>query len=260
MPTEIDSEAATYAHAESIRNKAFVRSFYESQCRFFARQLAGVPPGCRLELGSGGSLLKSFVPELLTSDVVPLRGVDLVFSALNMPVRNAALSAIVLQNVFHHLEEPQHFLDEADRCLRPGGKLVMVEPANTPFARFIYQNFHPEPFDPDQPDWSLPHEYRTGRLSGANGAIAWIVFTRDRGQFENRFPRLAVTGLEFVSPFLYLLGGGVSRPQMLPGVLLPVIRAVETVTAPLNRFLGLFVRIVVEKKGAASPATRQRAV
>jgi SAM-dependent methyltransferase len=247
MQAELDSAETTHAHGASIRSKAFVRAFYESQCRFFARELESAPPGPRLEIGSGGSLLRSFVPALLTSDIVSLRDIDLVFSAASIPVRDATLSAIVLQNVFHHLEEPRDFLGDVNRCLRPGGKLVMVEPANTGFARFMYQHFHHEPFDPEQPGWSLPPQYRGGRLSGANAAIPWIVFTRDRRRFEREFPGLAIRRQEFVSPFLYLLGGGVSRPQLLPSMMVPLVQAAEAITAPLNRFLGLFVRIVVER-------------
>ncbi|MBK8443443.1 MAG: hypothetical protein IPL35_08515 [Sphingobacteriales bacterium] len=52
----------------------------------------------------------------------------------------------------------------------------MSEPANTAWGRFFYQNFHHEPFQPEAASWEIPS---TGPLSGANGALPWIIFKRD---------------------------------------------------------------------------------
>ena len=39
------------------------------------------------------------------------------------------------------------FLVELERCLKPGGKIVMIEPANTRFSRLIFRRFHHEMFE-----------------------------------------------------------------------------------------------------------------
>jgi hypothetical protein len=37
------------------------------------------------------------------------------------------------------------FLQEAERVLRPGGRIVVVKPAITPLRGLFYRNFHAEP-------------------------------------------------------------------------------------------------------------------
>ena len=59
----------------------------------------------------------------------------------------------------------------------------MIEPWNNPWAKWVYQNLHHEPFDPNA-GWTLP---ASGPLSGANGALPWILFERDRKKFEQHF-------------------------------------------------------------------------
>jgi hypothetical protein len=58
----------------------------------------------------------------------------------------------------------------------------MIEPWVSTLSRPIYTRLHHEPFNPDAKDWSFPD---TGPLSGANGALPWIIFQRDRHHFES---------------------------------------------------------------------------
>ncbi len=92
-------------------------------------------------------------------------------------------------NVLHHLPEVQHFFREATHCMQSGGVISMIEPWLTPWSKPIYQNFHHEPFDDIADKWSVPSQ---GPLSGANGALPWILFHRDREQFELQFPKCLV--------------------------------------------------------------------
>jgi hypothetical protein len=43
--------------------------------------------------------------------------------------------------------------------------------------------------NPDAADWSFP---AVGPLSGANGALPWILFERDRARFEREFPQWVI--------------------------------------------------------------------
>src|SRR6516162_4385149 len=134
---EIDSPDTTARRIELIRQKPFLRRIYEEWYRTLAGQLPH-GSGQVVELGSGAGFMKEFIPDLITSDVFPINGVDLVLSADQLPFPDDSLRAVVMSNVFHHLSAPTRFLDEADRCVRPGGRIIMLEPWHTAWSRLIY--------------------------------------------------------------------------------------------------------------------------
>ena len=119
-----------------------------------------------------------------------------------------------MTNVMHHMRDVSRFFAEACRCLRPEGRILMIEPWVTPWSRFVYSNLHHEPFHPEARDWSFP---LAGPLSGANVAIPWIVFLRDRAKFEREFPKLLIERIRPFLPFRYLVSGGVALRSLMPG-------------------------------------------
>jgi len=121
----------------------------------------------------------------------------------------------------------------------------MVEPANTVWGRWVHQHTHHEPFEPER-GWAFES---SGPLSGANGALPWIVFERDRAQFDAEFPLLRVERVEYHTPVRYLLSGGVSMRQLVPDWSFGVLTWCERMLAPLNRWLGMFMTVHVRKQG-----------
>jgi SAM-dependent methyltransferase len=202
-----------------------------------------------LELGSGAGFIKEVMPDVITSEYLPLPTVDKVCSALDLPFPARSLSAIFLLDVLHHLPDVNCFFNELNRCLLPGGVVAMVEPANTVWSRFVYRQFHHEPFDPTATDWRLPPG---GPLSMANGALPWILFCRDRMKYDHEYPDLEVIKIECFGPMLYLLSGGFSHRQIIPDWLYSPIRHGEKLLAPLNNFLGMFMKIQIKRKCTSS--------
>jgi len=248
MSIDANSPDVSILHAEVIAKKSFLKRFYEEIYRFFYSQSLTLPPGISIELGSGGGFIKKFLPSVLTSDVVPIPGVDCVFSAHELPFANGSINSIYMVDVLHHLPDVEKFLGEADRCLCSGGRIVMSEPANTRFARFIFQNFHHEVFDPAQAEWAFPSTIPKGRLSGANGALPWIIFKRDSEKFGLKFQNFRIELFQEHSPFLYLLSGGLTLPQLLPSFCCGMVCQIERLFSRFNSELGMFVKIVVVKK------------
>jgi SAM-dependent methyltransferase len=241
----LDDPATTLQHARLIRTKPLLRRFYRESYQFFLEAARDAPMGPRVEIGSGGGFFKELAPTLITSDIAMLPDVDLVTAAEVLPFGDQTLAALFLLNVLHHIPDVRSFFSEASRCLAPGGILAMVEPANTLFSRFIYKQFHHEPFLPDAEQWQFDPG---GRLSAANGALPWIVFCRDRQEFARGFPKLEVHQVTCCSPLMYLLSGGFTLPPLLPGFCAPAVALVEAVLSPANAALGLFMRVVVVKR------------
>ncbi len=87
------------------------------------------------------------------------------------------------------LDDPARFEELRRAILRKRG---------LPILRYA----HHEPSDPGAREWRFK---TTGPLSGANGALTWIVFRRDRERFERQFPELGLERYEPHTPLRYRL-------------------------------------------------------
>ncbi len=240
----LDDPATTVARRAVIAAKPPLRRIYEE---WYEDLAASVPAGrgVVLELGSGPGFLAERIPGLVTSEVFVCAGLRAALDAKALPFRVGALRAILMTDVFHHVPDAGRFLREASRALRPGGRIVMVEPWVTPWSRFVYGQLHHEAFDPEAEDWAFPPG---GPLSAANGALPWIVFARDRERFRREHPALRLVDVTPCLPFRYLLSGGLSIRMLLPEAAFGLLARAE---ARLGRHAterwAMFARIVVER-------------
>jgi SAM-dependent methyltransferase len=218
----VDDPRTTEIRHEIIQSKPFLKSLYQEWYKLIIQGLGDSKNV--LEIGSGAGFLKSFIPSIFTSEVMEVKNVDLVADATQLPFPSRSLDAIVMTDVLHHIPCPKDFFTEAMRCLRPGGKILMIEPWPTIWSEFVYQNLHSEPFNKSG-DWTIP---LTGPLSGANGALPWILFHRDLIQFKESFPRLEIRKVDLIMPFSYLISGGVSIRFSAPGFLYRLTRYLES--------------------------------
>lgn len=201
--------------------------------------------GIVLEIGSGPGFLKKLLPGLVTSEVLNVSTVDVVLDAQILPLKRNCLRAIVMVDVFHHLPDVKRFLKEALTCVRPGGMIVMVEPWITRWSHFIYRFFHHEPLDINAVDWSFP---ANGPLSGANSALPWMVFKRDRNKFESEFPEWEVEEIKLDYPFAYLVSGGLSYRSLLPGNMFGIFRRLENAFQPVMEAIAMFAKITIRRR------------
>ena len=246
----LDSPAATLERREVLRKKPFLREVYRD---WYERLRDALPPGDGkvLELGSGAAFLGEMVPGLLTSEIVAWQGVSVVADARALPFRVGSLRAILMTNVLHHLPDARAFFRGASRSVRPGGVVAMVEPWVTAWSRFVYGRLHDEPFAPDAATWEFPS---SGPLSGANGALPWIAFERDRRIFEREFPQWTIERLEPFMPLRYLLSGGLSMRGLMPGASHRFWRGFEELLSPLRSRTAMFALVVLKRTGATPDA------
>lgn len=218
---DVDDPRTTLLRREIIQNKAFLNRIYRE---WYARLAASMRPDARfLELGSGAGFFRKLMPNLITSELFSTPGVEQIVDAQQLPFSKDELDGIVMTDVFHHIPDVARFFREATRCIKAGGQVLMIEPWNTSWSRWVYQRLHSEPFAPDS-GWNIPS---TGPLSGANGALPWIVFERDRERFQREFPEWSIESIELLMPFSYLLSGGVSLRALVPGWTYRPVRWIE---------------------------------
>lgn len=239
---DFNDPSTTEVHRNIIKNKIFLKRVYIDFYNEFKKALPVNLDEDIVEIGSGAGFLKEIIPNVITSELFPIPGVDMVLSGMKLPFEKNSVRAFLLLQVLHHIPNPRSFFNEALRCLKKGGKIIMIEPAATMLGTFVWK-FNNEPFD-KKSSWEFETE---GRLTGANGAMPWIIFVRDRKIFKSEYPDFKIVKVSFHTPFRYILSGGLSFKQLLPSVLYNFIKIIEKFFSPLNRVIGTYMTIELEK-------------
>jgi len=230
----------------TIAAKPALKRFYRDVYARYAGCIAKCPAkGLAVELGSGGGFVQEAIPELITSDVLPYEGVDRVVDATRMPFTNGSVRFLGMLNVFHHIPDVEAFLRESVRCLAPGGRMLIIDQHPGWIGKPILHYLHHEPFRPEADTWRFES---TGPLSGANGALAWIVFVRDLARFHREFPDLRLSKYQPFAPVSYWLAGGLKAWSLLPGPLAGVATGLDRALLGISKDSGCFVEIEVVRR------------
>jgi SAM-dependent methyltransferase len=251
---DMDAPETTALRRAIIQEKPFLQQIYQDWYRLITTALPNDGDKAVLELGSGGGFLAELLPGLITSDIFHIPGVDAVIDGHDLPFAANSLKGIVMTNVLHHLPQPRAFFHEAERCIQPGGVIAMIEPWVTPWSRFIYTGLHHEPFQPDAAEWEFP---QTGPLSGANGALPWIIFQRDRTRFEQEFPAWQIRHIQPFMPLRYLVSGGVSMRNLMPNWSYKAWRGLGNSLNRWENSLGMFALIVLKRSDISARIATQ---
>ncbi|HRJ68246.1 MAG TPA: class I SAM-dependent methyltransferase [Beijerinckiaceae bacterium] len=216
---------------------------------FYDRIAAACGPGPTLEIGAGIGNLPEKLPDVIGSDIQFGPWLDLVADAQKLPFKADCLGNIVMVDVLHHIEHPLNFFREAARTLRPGGRVVMVEPGITPLSWAFFNYIHEEPviMSADPLTAGAPDPARNPYES--NQAIPSLIATRHRERFEHLVPEMTVREVVWFSPLSYPLSGGFKKWTLLTGGMARALMALERrVERWIGRYVGFRVFLVFEKR------------
>lgn len=215
-----------------------------------------IPSDARLavEIGCGMGVTRDFVkaPALMLTDYSDHPWVEKKVDALNMPFADGGVDVLIANNVIHHLAYPSKFFREAQRVLKPGGRILIQEINASLAMRAILRLMRHEgyslrqnPFDESRP-CNDPRD-----LWSANCAMVNLLFD-DEAAFERQFPALEVERQEPCEFFIFPLSGGVIAKS--PTVPLPefALRAVDAIDEALVKLfpgtLALQRRVVLRRR------------
>jgi hypothetical protein len=212
--------------ATTLRNRARLGAnknllfWYRELYRDQFRDLPNASRLSILEVGSGTSPLKQFLPNVITTDVLDLDYLDLVFDCLEIDkldsIRENSVDIITLTNVLHHLKSPVAFLNRAASKLKSGGKVIATEPFCSVLSTPIFKYLHHEPVDFRIREPELGNV--KGPLASANIALPWLIFFRRRDWLQRLNENFDVATFS-TRPFgalSYMATGGISRRLPIP--------------------------------------------
>jgi SAM-dependent methyltransferase len=234
-------------HRAQWEKKKAVRLLYHD---FHRQLLENCPAGRVLDIGGGTAHIKQFRQDVLSIDILKFPGIDVVADAHRLPFRDGFFAGVVMLDVMHHLERPIDFLKESSRVLKPGGRLVMIEPAMTTVAQRFYDRFHEEPVDmkadPFAPVTTNPHR----DPFDANQATPTLLFATQsaRTLVEQTIPSLRVRTVDWQSLFAYPMSGGFQKWSLIPGALVGSMLAFERkVPQFVRKHLAFRMIVVLER-------------
>ncbi len=236
-------------HFEIWDEKPVLRIIYND---FYDRIAAVCVPGITVEIGGGIGNLKERLTQVFATDIQFASWLDCVADAQRLPFAAGSVANIIMVDVLHHIEFPVSFFREGLRVLRPGGRLIMVEPAITWGSTLFYRVFHQEPVrmridaladgvpDPNRDPYS------------ANQAIPTLLATRDRDRFHRLFPDLGITRVDWFSFAAYPLSGGFKAWSLVSEGMTRRMLAIERAIEPrFGRLIAFRMMLIVEKRASA---------
>lgn len=237
-------------HRSIWERKPVLRVVYDD---FYDRIVAACRPGLTIEIGGGIGNLKHRLTEVVATDIQYAPWLDCVADAQRLPFADACAANLVMVDVLHHLEFPVAFFREAARVLRPGGRVLMVEPAITWGSSLCYRLLHHEPVctsaevlgDGDPDPRRSPYE--------SNQAIPTLLATRDRERFHRLFPALRIASVQWFSLAAYPLSGGFKPWSLIGESVARRLLRIERVLEPTFGRLGGFRMLLVIEKAVANP-------
>jgi len=208
-----------------------------------------------VEIGAGSGNFKSYFSGAISSDLYATGDwVDVVMDAHAIALASGKTGNIFAFDVLHHLQRPLDFLREAIVALKPGGRLVLCEPAITPWSRFVYGVFHHEPvdmrwnlfaLDGTTPDADATHSF-------ANAAIPELLFWKNRARTLALLPSCRLIQARKFGFLLYPMTGGFGYRSLVPQLGFNTLQKLEDlIMQPFACWLtGMRMMVVVEKIGS----------
>jgi SAM-dependent methyltransferase len=237
-----------YSYLNHWNKKKVLREIYSSFYQLISKELDTSLPGKIVEIGSGIGNLKAFVPDCICTDLFPNPWIDQVENSYQLSFEDNSLSAIILFDVWHHLEYPGNALKEFKRVLLPKGKVIIFDPDISLLGFFIYGLFHHEPVGYFKKiKWLSPEDTDLLKLGyyASQGNASRIFLSNKFHNELNDWNQLKTNRIASIS---YAGSGGYRGKQLYPDKLYPMVRYIDRICGLLPSVFSTRLLVVLEKK------------
>ena len=204
--------------------------------------------GKTVELGSGMGSISEVISDCIRTDLFPYPWIDQVENAYRLSFEDASLSNLLMVDVFHHLRYPGTALQEFLRVLKPGGRVIMMEPGLSALGYLVYGLLHIEPIGKAKDSsWFAPLGWKFEDIDyyAAQGNATRIFVGK---KFSEYLSKWNIVKVKRLAALAYAASGGYSGPQLYPTAAYPIIKFIEKVLQPFPALFTTRLLVVLEKK------------
>ena len=234
-------------NSEYWNRKPLLRTLYGDFYRLIAMNLSNLPDSKIVELGSGLGNIHDVIPNCIRTDLFPNPWIDQVENAYQLSFGATSISDLILTDVFHHLKYPGTALQEFSRVLRPGGRVIMLEPCLSALGMLVYGIFHEEPVALlREIEWEAPEGWSPDQIDyyAAQGNASRVFLGKRFRQKLINWKNIRTIRLSAIA---YAASGGFSKPQLYPTSALPLIRKLEKGLGRMPALFATRLLVVLEK-------------
>lgn len=232
---------------ELWNRKPLLRAAYKDLYQLVEKELSGLPDSKIVELGSGLGGIRDVLPNCIRTDLFPFPWIDRIENAYKLSFEDESISDLISTDVFHHLKYPGTALTEFHRVLRPGGRIILLEPCMSLLGLIVYGLLHVEPIAITKKiEWLAPADWSPEHLDyyAAQGNATRIFVGK---KYRSQLTEWKSVKTIRLSALTYAASGGYSGPQLYPTGMYSVVKSFEKI---LNWFPSLFATrllVVLEK-------------
>ena len=185
-----------------------------------------------LEVGAGAGLSSSFISfkNVTRTDYLPwkIHGVQGAIDAQELPFPDDSFDSAFALDAIHHIPNPGKAISELCRVVRPGGRVVIVEPFVSYLSFLPYKLFHNE-----KTSWnySIPKNGIRETENASDGEQGVLQGMLDKNLLlkglEISPSKTLVYAFKYISPFSFFATGGLGRPFPTPKFVINAIIRIE---------------------------------
>jgi SAM-dependent methyltransferase len=219
------------------------KGFHEAIAGFVRKDINGLI----VEVGSGIGNIKDVIPSCLRTDLFQNPWIDRVENAYAMTFDDCSVAALILFDVFHHLQYPGTAFKEFLRVLVPGGRVIIFDPCMSLAGMLVYGLLHHEPVAATKPiDWLAPEGWQPKNdvYYAAQGNASRVFFN---GRYAPLLRDWNVVCRRTFSAFSYIASGGYSKPQLYPDKWYPGMKAVDAILDKIPVLFATRLLVVLER-------------
>lgn len=235
---------------ELWQEKPLIRAVYRDFYLLIRSWLVHDSDGTTVELGAGFGGLKSVHPNCIATDLFDTPWIDQIENAYQLSFDDRSISNLVMMDVFHHLEYPGEVLAECLRVLKPGGRLLLLEPDVGMLGYAVYSFFHHEPLGlREQIRWRRENsESNRCPMYYAAQANAFRIFARR--EFGSELDDWRILRVLRLASLSYVMAGGLRKRQLYPTAAYGWMKKLDRVCDFFPWLFSTRMLVVLEKKEA----------